>query len=262
VDDCVFRPLSEGRFEATELARGPWDPHAQHGGATAALLVREFERLPGGEELALARVTYELLRPAPLAELEVAAEVVRPGKRVQLLEGSIRSLDGTEIVRARALRIRPAQLNGASPTKLVPPPAGPQAGKDRPPVFTAPASPTFFPNAIEIRFVSGAFGGGPATGWFRLKVPLVAGEDASPLQRLAAAADFGNGISTVLEWDEHLFINPDLTVYLDRQPAGEWIGLESRTTLAAGGIGTAESVLYDQRGRVGRSIQALLVAPR
>jgi hypothetical protein len=207
-------------------------------------------------------VTYELLRPAPLGELEVAAEVVRPGKRVQLLEGSIRSPDGAEIVRARALRIRPAQLNGASPTEVVPPPAGPQAGEDRPPGFNAPASPTFFPNAIEIRFVAGKFGGGPATGWFRLKVPLVAGEDASPLQRLAAAADFGNGISTVLEWDEHLFINPDLTVYLDRQPAGEWIGLESRTTLAASGIGTAESVLYDQRGRVGRAIQALLVAPR
>jgi hypothetical protein len=262
VDDSVFRAVAPGRFEAGELARGPWDPQAQHGGAPAALLMREFERLPGAEGLSLARVTYELLRPVPLGELAIEAEIVRPGKRVQLLEGSIRGLNGAELVRARALRVRRAELNGASPTEIEPPPPGPEAGEERPPGFTAPASPTFFPGAIEIRFVSGAFGGGPATGWFRLKVPLVPGEEPSPLQRLAAAADFGNGISTVLHWDEHMFINPDLTLHLDREPAGEWIGLDARTTIAPGGIGTAESVLYDARGRVGRAIQSLLIAPR
>jgi len=260
--EAVFIDRGQSRFEATELARGPWDPNAQHGGASAALLIRAFEQVPGGDGLSLARVTYELLRPAPLGEVDLQVEVVRPGKRVQLLEGSLRTADGTEILRARALRVQVAVLDGASGTDVAPPPPGPETGEELPPTFTAPASPTFFPGAIEIRFVSGAFGGGPATGWFRLKVPLVAGEEPSPLQRLAAAADFGNGISTVLHWDEHLFINPDLTLYLDREPAGEWICLDARTTIAPGGVGTAESVLYDHRGRVGRAIQALLVAPR
>jgi hypothetical protein len=260
--DSVFRAAGDGRFEATELARGPWDPRALHGGAPAALLMRAFEGLPTEDGLALARVTYELLRPVPLGELEISAEVTRPGRRVQLLEASLRTPDATEVVRARALRVHLADLGGSTGTEVVPPPPGPETGRDRPPSFTAPATPTFFPNAIEIRFVSGAFGGGPSTGWYRLKVPLVAGEAASPLQRLAAAADFGNGVSTVLHWDEYLFINPDLTIYLDRAPVGEWIGLEARTTLAPGGVGTAESVLYDQRGRVGRAIQSLLVAPR
>ncbi|HEV7173905.1 MAG TPA: acyl-CoA thioesterase domain-containing protein, partial [Solirubrobacteraceae bacterium] len=91
-------------IRATELARGPWDPGAQHGGAAAALLMREFERLDG-PVLALARVTYEFLRPVPLGRLEVDADVVRPGKRVQLLEGAIRAPNGIEVVRARALRI-------------------------------------------------------------------------------------------------------------------------------------------------------------
>jgi acyl-coenzyme A thioesterase PaaI-like protein len=260
--DAVFSALAEDRFRPTELARGPWDAGALHGGAPAALLMRAFERLPSAEGLLLTRVTYELLRPVPLDELVLRAEVVRPGKRVQLLEGSLATSDGTEVVRARALRIQRAALDGAAATQVPLPPPSPDTGAERPPAFTAPQSPTFFPEAIEIRFVAGGFGGGPSTGWFRLKVPVVAGEDATPLQRLAAAADFGNGISTVLGWDEHLFINPDLTIYLDRQPEGEWVCLDAHTLLPPGGAGIAESVLYDSRGRVGRAIQSLLVAPR
>jgi Thioesterase-like superfamily len=66
----------------------------------------------------------------------------------------------------------------------------------------------------------------------------------------------------VLSLSSHLFINPDLTLYVEREPIGEWIGLRSETRIASGGVGIAESVLYDQRGRVGRATQALLVAPR
>ena len=117
-------------------------------------------------------------------------------------------------------------------------------------------------DAFEIRFVSGSWGRGPCTAWFRLIRPLVSGERPTPLQLLAAAGDFGNGISASLSWDEYLYINPDLTLYVEREPVGEWICLDSQTRVSVGGIGLAESVLYDQRGRVGRATQALLVAPR
>ena len=59
-----------------------------------------------------------------------------------------------------------------------------------------------------------------------------------------------------------MFINPDLTLYIDREPAGEWIALESRTYIARKGVGTAESVLYDKDGRIGRATQSLLIARR
>ena len=261
--ESVFRP-ENGRFVATELARGPWDPGAQHGGAPAALLMRAFEALPAGPQLEFARVTYELLRPTPLGALRVDAEVTRGGRRVQLLEGSITTPDGTEIVRARALQVHRAEPS-APPTPPEPGPPGPEHGREHEPGgegFTPPYRPMFAPDAIEIRFVDGMFGNGPSTAWFRLRVPLVAGEEPSPLQRLAAAGDFGNGISAVLRWDEFAFINPDLTLYLERPPDGEWIGLESRTTIAADGVGMAESAIYDSRGRVGRAIQALLVMRR
>jgi hypothetical protein len=251
---------SDGRFVASEAARGPWDAGAQHGGAPAALLMRAFERLPAEDGLALARVTYELLRPAPLGEVEVRAEVVRPGRRVQVLEGSMLA-DGVEVVRARALRVRRAQAPDAGPgdwARL--PAAGPEEGRAL--TLEPPFRPMFAPDAIEIRFVSGTWGTSPCTAWFRLRRPLVAGETPSPLQHLAAAGDFGNGISATLSWHQYLFINPDLTLYVEREPVGEWICLDSQTRIHAGGIGIAESVLYDERGRVGRATQALLVAPR
>jgi hypothetical protein len=249
---------SDGHFVATDHARGPWDPRALHGGAPAALIARAFEQLPAAEGLCLARVTYEFLRPALVGPLEVHAEVVRPGRRVQLLEASIVG-DGVEVVRARGLQVQAADAGGNA-HESTPPPPGPENG--RRPELQVPHHPMFAFDAIDVVFVDGTWGGGPSTAWFRLRSPIVAGETPSPLQRLAAAGDFGNGISATLSWDDYLYINPDLTLYIEREPAGEWICLESQTRIAPDGIGMAESVLYDERGRVGRATQALLVAPR
>lgn len=250
---------ANGHFVASKLARGPWDPGAQHGGAPAALLMRAFERLPSADGLSIARVTYEFVRPAPIGPVSVEAEVVRPGRRVQLLEGAMLA-GGVEVVRARALRVQRAVSvdvgsDGARPPAL--------PAEEQPFAFELPFRPMFAPDSVEIRFASGRWGTSPSTAWFRLHRPLVTGETPSALQHLAAAGDFGNGISGMLSWDEYLFINPDLTLYVEREPVGEWICLQSETRIAPGdGIGIAESVLFDQRGRVGRATQALLVARR
>ena len=260
VPTSVFEPAGEGRFVATELARGPWDPDALHGGPPAALLMRAFERLPGGEDLPLARVTYELLRPVPLGELTLEAEVVRPGRRVQLLEAALRSSEGVEVMRARALRVQRSEA--PPPGASEPPQPGPEQCKPGP---LAPGSEQvmFARDAMDIRFIAGAFGDpGPAAAWFRLRFPLLGGEPTTPLQRLAAAADFPNGIGNAVPWEEYRFINPDLTIYLEREPTGEWICLDAQTRIGAGGVGVAEAVLSDERGRVGRAIQALLIARR
>ena len=49
----------------------------------------------------MARLTFEFLRPVPVGPVEVQAEVTRPGRRLQLLDGSMLA-DGVEVVRARA----------------------------------------------------------------------------------------------------------------------------------------------------------------
>jgi len=251
--------ITDGQIVATGLARGPWDPSAQHGGAPAALLCREFERAVAPDDgLVFARLTFELLRPVPLGPLDVQAALVRPGRRVQLLDGSITTPEGVEVVRARAVRVRAAEVDAGEPEPV---PAGPSGG--RPNDFKRDQLERFPTDAMEIVFMTGSFyETGPATAWFRLRAPIVAGESPSGLQRLAAAADFPNGIASDLPWGEYVFINPDLTIYLFREPAGEWICLDARMTVADGGVGFSEANLYDERGHVGRSLQSLYVARR
>ena len=101
---------------------------------------------------------------------------------------------------------------------------------------------------------------GPATAWFRLTVPVIAGEQPTPLQRMMAAADFPNGISSELSWSEWLFINPDLTVYIEREPRSEWVGLQAQTRIIEGESALAQAVIFDTEGQIGRSLQSLYVA--
>jgi hypothetical protein len=255
----VFIPDGQSCYIATELAGGPWDEGAMHGGAPAALLAHELSQLPGEPDLMLARLTYELLRPAHIGPVKVSAAVVRPGRRVQWLEASLTDADGTEVVRARALRVR--RTSARADAAAAPPPPGPdgiEAEHGRLVQRTL-----FAPDAIEIRFVSGRWREpGPATAWFSLRVPLIEGVEVTPLQLLAAAGDFGNGISAILPIDGYVFINPDLTLYLEREPQGQWVALEASTRVTPDGIGLAESTLYDTLGRVGRAVQALYVAAR
>jgi hypothetical protein len=121
----------------------------------------------------------------------------------------------------------------------------------------------FANGGAELRYVAGGFGErGPATVWVRLAVPVVAGEEPSPLQRVVAAADFGNGASSVLDFSRFVFINSDLSVHLHRPARGEWVGMEASTQLGISGVGVAQSGLWDRAGPIGRSLQSLVVELR
>jgi Thioesterase-like superfamily len=248
------------------MARGPWDPAALHGGAPAALMASAIETLEPGSELFVSRLTFEFLRPVPLAALALATRVVRPGRRAQLIEASL-SADGVEVARAVGLRtVRAPErlvMAGSAPegdadaSAL----AGPEEG--RPIRFDlTPDMDVGFAAAMDMRFVAGDDGLGPATVWMRMRCALVDAEMPSALARAVAAADFGNGVSSILDYERHVFINPDLTVYLHRLPVGEWVCLDSRTLIAEGAGAMAESALHDERGPIGRSCQALVVGER
>lgn len=258
--DALYVP-DGGVFVPTDLTGGPWDPEAQHGGAPAALLARAVEAAEAPGPVRLARLTVELLRPVPLRPLRVASSVVRPGRKVQLVEGTL--LDG-DVAVARAVGLRLREVEAPVPTGVEPDdrlPAGPDAGRESEP--TDVFSPVGFIGANDIRFLLGGFDEpGPAIAWIRLCVPVVAGEEPSPAMRVAAAADFGNGLSWVLPPEGWRFLNPDLTIHLARPPAGEWIGLRSTTYPGSVGGGFAETALYDRDGRIGRSVQSLLLEPK
>jgi Thioesterase-like superfamily len=260
--ESIFTPCAEGRYEPTEHARGPWDPRALHGGAPAALITAAFERMEPGSQLPIARLGFEFLKPLPFAPLELSTRMVRAGKRVQELAAELRAGDQL-ICRASALRVQavPADLPAFSPSPQVALPR-PEQGQVVDFALNPEAGTSFASTGMEMRWFGDPWALGPGRVWMRLRHPLLPGEPLTPLTRLTATADFGNGVSAALPFDRFLFINADLTIHLWRPPRGEWIGLDARTLLHGGGTGLAESVIHDERGPVGRALQTLVVQPR
>lgn len=257
--DALFVPDGD-RFLPTDYARGPWSPDGLHGGPVAALLAGELERLAAGDDRQLVRLTVELLRPVPLAPLAVTFAPPRGGRRVQLVDGVLTAGD-VELALVRAVRIL-VDPGGTEPATTVAEdggPPGPETGTDS--TSKVGAYRAFHNEGMVIRFVEGRFNRrGPATAWFRLAHPVVAGTDPSPWQRVAAAADFANGIARELDFAPGvLFINPDLTVSVHRLPEGEWVCLDARTRFGPPGVGATEAALWDRRGRIGRAVQSLVV---
>lgn len=258
--EAFYLPLGDGRFAATALTRGPWSPDSQHAGPPAALLGRAVEQLPDARPgFRVARMTFEILRPVPVAEVTVSARRAETGRSVERVDASLTGPDGRVAMRAAALLIRTDE--GAAPEV------------DQPLAVSAPdASPARpFPvrwdegyhTAMEVRFASGSFTEpGPAVCWFRMRQPLVADEEPSGLARVLVAADSGNGISSELDIRRHIYVNPDLTVHLQRLPVGEWVGLDARTTIDQAGIGLATSRLLDEKSVIGRAAQSLFVTAR
>jgi hypothetical protein len=262
-DGVIFSAQGE-LFVPSEHARGPWDPAALHGGAPAALMTRAFQQQEPGAELPIARLGFELLRPVPSVPLSLTTRIVRPGRRVQELAGEIHAGDQL-ICRASALRVQPVpeEIPAAAVAAFGGEAMGaPQDGEPVRFALDSSGGPSFAASAMEMRWLDDPQASGPARVWMRLRHPLLAGEPASPLARAAATADFGNGVSAVLPFERFLFINADLSLHLQRQPRGEWIGLQARTLLHPGGTGLAESVLHDLDGPFGRAFQTLVVQAR
>jgi Acyl-CoA thioesterase C-terminal domain len=197
----------------------------------------------------------------PLVPLAVTDRVLRPGRSVELVEAVLAEAGGEqrEIARATAWRLRPQRGVPAEAPEA--PPRGPDAGSATP--FFPTGQAVGYHTAMDYRFVAGAFlDPGPAIVWMRMRQPLVDAEPPSPLVRVLVAADSGNGVSAALDYRSFLFINTELTVHLVREPSGEWVCLDAVTRTGDQGVGLAESVLWDEGGRLGRASQTLLVRPR
>ncbi len=259
-DQALFVPDGES-WRPTGFARGPWDVNSLHGGPVAALMTRAAEQIDAPIPVRLARITVELLRPVPMEPLLVQTSVLRPGVKVSTVEVTVRTADGSNVVAvARAQRIRTAEVDFPDGADDTVPDFPPEPSRIE--HWPGAADLTFHANAVEHRFLWGNFSEvGPTFDWMRLVVPVVPGEAPSGWQRAVACADFTNGISSVAPFDgRSIFINPDLTVHLWREPVGEWIGSDAVTRTATDGIGLAETAMWDHTGRIGRGLQSLYLA--
>lgn len=267
--DALFEVLDGDRYLPTGLSLGPWAPGALHGGPVALLVSRAAEQAlaaSGSPARLPVRLTLDLERPVLTTPLTVTTDIVRTGGKVQVAEVTVADDGGRRLARATVLAIRrrpierPADLIVPDDPILPAPPEAPASwdGWTFPPIPVA-----FHQNATEHRLTSGSLGAfGPVVDWISLAVPVVAGEEPTPFQRVAAASDFLNGVSAVLSADDWLFINPDLTITLHRLPVGDRVAVAASTRVDADGTGTAEADLFDRDGRIGRAVQTLLIEPR
>ncbi len=274
VEDAFYEPAGNGIFASTPATAGPWSPDAQHGGPPSALAARAIERHEPDERQRLARVGIDILRPVPVKPLTVRTRTVRPGRRVTLIEAVVEA-DGQEVLHARGWRIeRPAGKVPELADGDAPPPVPAEGHGFLPLIFKreehgylASIEWRFLPPAQGYVDVSAAGADIPAgvqvrSAWTRPRIPLLAGEDSSPMERTLLVADSGSGVSAALPPAEFIFINVDLTVTLPRDPASDWILLEAATSIGADGTGMALTRISDQFGPCGRGLQTLLVAPR
>lgn len=258
MNGSFYVPRGDGHFRSTPWTTGPWGPDAQHAGPPAALLGRATEAVTPESSL-VARMTCEILRPVPIEDVRVDARVVRPGRSVAMIESELTVRD-EPVMRSRAWAIRAADLDvppGAAP------PADPPPSPDDVADQFAGRTETDYIAAMEWRFVAGSFfEPGPATAWLRMRMPLVEGEEPSPLQRVLTAADSASGISGALDFSQWVYVNPELTVHLHRSLEGDWVCLDAATTPQPSGMGLTAAHLHDRSGPVGRSAQSLFVARR
>jgi acyl-CoA thioesterase len=264
-DEAVFRE-QEGSFIPSAAASGPWGADKLHGGPVFGLLTRAVERAAGDAELIATRLTFDLYRAVPMAPLSVHAEVLRQSGRLRLLHATLRVGD-EEYVRATALLLRPSAEDVLASGEL-PKPAGP-AGLTSESLMRGARPPRGVPagfhTRVETRWVPHAAGEQPAI-WFRLPIPLVAGETPTSLQLATSLGDFANAIASISarEHDPRVlpYVNIDTTTYLTRKPEGEWICLQAHSITARHGISVTQTALFDERGAFGSVMQSRLVQQR
>lgn len=252
----------------TTLCRGPWDHGYLHGGAVCAAVGWAMEAAAADDgSMMLARMTVEIRSMVPLVGLDTEAYVVKGGKRTKVIEATL-SHSGRQLVRAvsqwvthdpAALAAAPRAASAASS----PVSSRPDHAAD--PGATAEMNyprPGFNCDAVELRPLRGTTEDeGPGLIWVRLRHPVVAGEPTSPSLALMTMSDLGIAVGWQRSPSGAGFINPDVTLQINRPLRGEWVLMASRVHASAAGVGFAETVLSDDDGLFGRVLQTLVETP-
>lgn len=277
-DDAFFLPAgtleADGHdyevFTPTPSTASVWANTMQHGAPPAAIMVRAMEKAVGEQArpLRISRVTIDLLGVVPITRTRVRAWVARPGRTISLIAAEMDCEDGEgryrTVARAQAWALAASDTTAIA-RDLSPalPEPGPTQGVK--PEFFSHLEDQGFLAACEWRFVDHADGpGGLKQCWIRARMPLVAGEEPSPLVQVFSVVDAANGIAAYLDPTDVTWMNMDMTVHLHRspRPVDGWIGVLGDQLVGGEGIGTTVSRVYDGDGAFAVGAQTLLVAAR
>ena len=252
-----FERLGDSLFRATEHTLGAWSPAEQHIAPSLGLLAHAVERDRDGRRddlLPLTRLSFDILGTVPVAEVDVAVRVLRPGRSIELVEATM-SHAGRAVLVLRAWlmqRFPTAHLAGSA--------LPPLPGSDEMPAWDMSAVwPGGFIASAEVR--RRAHTPGRASAWVRTDIGLVAGESVSPTARAVGLLDIANGLAVRAEPTEVSFRNIDLTAHLFAEPRGDWLGFDTTVSFGADGLGLTHSIIHDETGPIGSSSQMLTVRP-
>ncbi len=260
----VYLPTNDpDTYESTHLANAGWYDEGQHGGALAALIGGHVESVPSLAPMQMTRFTMELFRVVPLIPLRIESTVVREGKRIQVIQVRVFG-NGEEMTRAYVQRLRLEDVGlpqgvGEEASNLAAPGVLPAVDPDA--WAHGPQGKVMaHRNAIEVREIEGGFQvPGPGSIWVRVTTPVIAGKENTPLQRLLFTADFCNGVARLTTEPNWVFMNPDLTVNINRLPTGEWVALKAVSYYSTDGRGIATGTLWDMKSFLGQSTQTLFL---
>lgn len=253
---CYYEALGGGRYRATEHTEGAWQSAEQHMAPASGLLAQAIENVSGRDDLVTSRIAFDILGMIERTEVEVTAEVIRPGRSIELVQAEMRA-GGRTLVRATAWRLAVTDTSAFAADELAPMP-GPEEAEPYPGTSTWGGR---FIAGLDWRVLPG-WRPGRGRGWVRTPVTLVDNEPVGELAAFIGLVDTANGVAVRTSPAEMLFPNTDLTIHLTRTPRGGWVGLDTSVSFGAGGVGLTHSVLHDVDGPVGVAAQTLTLRPR
>jgi hypothetical protein len=239
----------------TQLAASPWGPvlHGRMAGGLAARAVQQA--LAEDLDLVCTRLTIDMFKSAPLAPMQVSTRTVRSGRRIMVLEVTVEQ-NGVAIGQGKFVLLRrseqPEGTFRETPGWAAPAP-GPQLGPPNRTEFAGldgAAAGHRWTAPHQSWRVNGSSGPQSAGTWVRDVVPLVSGEELTPIVRLGLAGDLASGEANTSSLGLH-FINADYTVYLGRELQGEYIGLQPYGHVSERGVAVGQCIVHDERGPVG-----------
>eukprot|EP00435_Cladocopium_sp_Y103_P077838 s1_g1577.t1 len=232
---AVFTP-ENGKWRPAPQSMGPFG--GMHGGAVSGLLTGELEKLAkdAGHGPAISATVY-LVRPAPATLVETRPVAVREGGRVAVFENELWANGKLQAKASMCF------LKGVPEGSEI-------SGMPDAIQGSVPAAPLLDPEEDD------------GTIWIRATRPLF--DEATPFASTISFADFSTLFSVVATGDRPNaggWPNADLSMHLSRLPVGPWVGIKTRSDWFADGRGMTESEIHDVYGRIGRSTQAVVLAP-
>ena len=131
-------------WQSTVITPGPWDAGFQHAGPPAALIGRAIEGLIHDTDLRVARISFNLRRPVPVALLRIEAELQPGGRRVRYARARLLDSEGRLLIEAEALLMRSAPVTMPARPAALPPFDGAMR------LLTSPAAPAVAVRGIPV----------------------------------------------------------------------------------------------------------------